>query len=125
MITTFDIFCIFVPVSVVVSLICILEYFKSKQAKRWNKIISDAKKELEDSGFVFNHSYELTNKENSAIGFIRIYELKYNPNTKKVYAHVYMTTKDGEIGTWYDEYTYLLDINTRWNLKDNGEWNPS
>lgn len=35
-----------------------------------------------------------------------------------------MTTKDGEIGTWYDNYTYILDIPNRWELKDNGERNP-
>lgn len=128
MLTTVD-YCIFfcmvvIPVIVVVILIYFSEYFKSKTAKKWNKIISDVKKELEDAGFIYNHSYQLVNKEdNTKIRFLRIFELKYNPNTEKVYAHCYMTTKDNEIGTWYDDYKYLVDIPTRWNITDNGEWN--
>ena len=125
MLTVFDCCVIFIPVFGVVALICILEYFRAKQAKKWNKIISGAQKELEDAGFIFNHSYELIKKDTWQIRFLRIFELKYNPNTKKVYAHCYMTDKNGEIGTWYDDYKYLLDIPNRWNLTDNGEWNPN
>ena len=38
--------------------------------------------------------------------------------------HAYIVTKNGEIGTWYDDYNYLLEIPERWNIEDCGEWNP-
>lgn len=120
--TVYDVCVIFIPIFCIVALICILEYCKAKQAKKWNKFISDAKEQLADAGLVFNHSYEL--RHDDKIRFLRIFELKYNPESKKIYAHVYMTTKSGEIGTWYDDYTYLLDIHERWNLTDTGEWDP-
>lgn len=101
-----------------------LEYSRNKQLKKWYKLVYDAKEQLENAGLKFNHSYQLIHKNDGNIRFLRIFELKYNHPTEKVYAHVYMTTKDGEIGTWYDDYTYVLDIPNKWELKDNGEWNP-
>lgn len=99
-------------------------YFSNKQHKEWSNYINDAKSKLENSGLKFNHSYRLIHKEKDTILYLRIFGLKYCPDKKKVYVTCYMTTKDGEIGTWYDDYKYLLEIPTRWNLTDNGEWNP-
>ena len=108
-----------------VCLILVFEHFRQKQNKTWSQYINTAKTELETIGFIYNHSYQLVSKKDDGkIRFLRIFGLKYNPNDKKVYAHCYMTDKNGEIGTWYDDYKYLLDIPDRWNLTDNGEWNP-
>lgn len=111
----------FIP-PIAVIFLCL--YFGNKQHKEWNNYINDAKNKLENLGFTYNHSYKLIHKKNESILYLRIFELKYCPNKKKVYAHVYMTTKNGEIGTWYDDFNYLLDINKKWNIIDCGEWNP-
>lgn len=104
-------------------LLCI-EYFRHKQSVEWNTYINEAKEALEKAGFIFNHSYRLTHKETGKTSYIRIFAIKYSPDKKKVMVHAYMLTKDGEIGTWYDDCNYLLDIYKRWNIEDCGEWNP-
>lgn len=100
-------------------------FFGNKQHEKWKKYINDAKSKLENSGLKCNHSYKLIHKENESISYLRIFELKYCPDKKKVYAHAYMVSKSGEIGTWYDDFNYLIGINKRWNIIDCGEWNPN
>ena len=102
----------------------VFEYFLHKQHVKWNTYISEAKTKLENAGFKFNHSYRLVNKLTDTIEYIRIYGIKYSPDKNKVMVHAYIVTKNGEIGTWYDDYNYLLEIPERWNIEDCGEWNP-
>ena len=104
--------------------ICVFEYFSHKQHVKWNTYISEAKTKLENAGFKFNHSYRLVSKLTDTIEYIRIYEIKYSPDKNKVMVHAYIVSKNGEIGTWYDDYNYLLEIPERWNIEDCGEWNP-
>lgn len=113
---------------VICVIICIVmivfEYFSHKQHVKWNTYISEAKTKLENAGFKFNHSYRLVNKLTDTIEYIRIYGIKYSPDKNKVMVNAYIVTKNGEIGTWYDDYNYLLEIPERWNIEDCGEWNP-
>ena len=102
----------------------VFEYFLHKQHVKWNTYISEAKTKLENAGFKFNHSYRLVNKLTDTIEYIRIYGIKYSPDKNKVMVHAYIVTKNGEIGTWYDDYNYLLEIPERWNIEDCGEWSP-
>ena len=102
----------------------VFEYFLHKQHVKWNTYISEAKTKLENAGFKFNHSYRLVNKLTDTIEYIRIYGIKYSPDKNKVMVHAYIVSKNGEIGTWYDDYNYLLEIPERWNIEDCGEWNP-
>lgn len=100
-------------------------YLSHKQHVKWNTYISDAKTKLENAGLKFNHSYRLVNKLTDAIVYIRIYGIKYSPDKNKVMVHAYMLTRSGEIGTWYDDYKYLLEIPEKWNIEDCGEWNTN
>lgn len=106
-------------------MLCTCFYFSNKQYKERIEYINDAKNKLEKSGLKYNHSYKLIHKKNERISYLRIFGLKYCPDKKKVYANVYMTNKNGEIGTWYDDFNYLIDIDKRWNIIDCGEWNPN
>lgn len=113
---------------VICVIVCIVmsvfEYFSHKQHVKCNTYISEAKTKLENAGFKFNHSYRLVNKLTDTIEYIRIYGIKYSPDKNKVMVNAYIVTKNGEIGTWYDDYNYLLEIPERWNIEDCGEWNP-
>ena len=118
-------FVILLVICVITCIVMIVfEYFLHKQHVKWNTYISEAKTKLENAGFKFNHSYRLVNKLTDTIEYIRIYGIKYSPDKNKVMVHAYIVTKNGEIGTWYDDYNYLLEIPERWNIEDCGEWNP-
>lgn len=93
--------------------------------KYTNRMIDFAKNDLEKAGFLYNHSYKIINKLDSRIQYLRIFDLKYNTNTKSVCAWVYITTKKGEIGEWYDDVKYIIDIPNKWTLEDCGEWKGS
>lgn len=99
-------------------------YLGQKQHQKWDVHISEAKKQLEDVGLIYNHSYRLINKKNGIVKYIRVYDLRYNPDKKNVFAHAYCVSKNGEIGEWYDVYLYLLDVNKNYEIEDCGEWNP-
>lgn len=99
-------------------------YLGQKQHQKWDAHISEAKKQLEDVGLIYNHSHRLIDKNDGLVKYLRVYELRYNPDKKKVFAHIYMVTRNGEIGEWYDDYTYLLKVNTQYIIEDCGEWDP-
>lgn len=115
--------CILVAI-VIVTLVSI-ECFIHKQQNKWNVYISDAKTKLKNAGLRFNHSYRLRNKTTNTVAYIRIFEIRYSPNKNKVMIHAYLVSKNGEIGTWYDEYNYLLEIPKKWDIEDCGEWNAN
>lgn len=106
-------------------IIILYVYLISRQNIRYTQYINDAKTKLKLAGFIYNHSYRLVHKTKNKIAYIRIFSLKYSPDNKKVMAHAYMVTKNGEIGEWYDEYMHLLEIKNKWNIEDCGEWNPN
>lgn len=112
---------VFVITCIVMS---VFGYLTHKQHVKWNTYISEAKTKLENAGFKFNHFYRLVSKLTDTIAYIRIYEIKYSPDKNKVMVHACMVSKNGEIGTWYDDCNYLLEIPERWNIEDCGEWNP-
>lgn len=121
----FDILFLCIIILVPYIVICTCLYFDNKQHKEWSNYINDAKSKLENSGLKYNHSYKLIHKKTESISYLRIFEFKYRPDKKKVYAHVYMVDKSGEIGIWYDDFNHLIGINERWNIIDCGEWNPN
>ena len=41
---------------------------------------------------------------------------------KEVKAKCFFTTKNGEIGTWYDNIEFLYVIKDNYNIEDCGEW---
>ena len=88
--------------------------------KQTNKL-NEIKLNLEQNyGIKFNHSYRLINKKDKSIRYIRVFSILLD---KEVKANCFLTTKDGEIGTWCDKIEFLYNIKDNYELEDCGEWN--
>lgn len=83
--------------------------------------INEAKLKLEENALIkFNHSYRLINKKDKSIRYLRVFSILLD---KEVKANCFLTTKDGEIGTWCDKIEFLYNIKDNYELEDCGEWN--
>lgn len=119
-----ELVCLALPFAIASIIMSVFGYFSYRQHIKWNTYISGARTELENAGLKYNHSYRLVSKLTGSVAYIRIYSIKYSPDNKQVMVHAYMVSKNGEIGEWYDDCKYLLEIPERWNIEDCGEWNP-
>ena len=82
--------------------------------------INEAKIKLEENALIkFNHSYRLVNKKDKSIRYIRVFSIILD---KEVKAKCFFTTKNGEIGTWYDNIEFLYVIKDNYDIEDCGEW---
>lgn len=82
--------------------------------------LNEAKLKLEENALIkFNHSYRLINKKDKSIRYIRVFSIIFD---KEVKAKCFFTTKNGEIGTWYDNIEFLYVIKDNYNIEDCGEW---
>ena len=82
--------------------------------------INEAKIKLEENALIkFNHSYRLVNKKDKSIRYLRVFSIIFD---KEVKAKCFFTTKNGEIGTWYDNIEFLYVIKDNYNIEDCGEW---
>ena len=82
--------------------------------------MNEAKLKLEENALIkFNHSYRLINKKDKSIRYLRVFSIILG---KEVKAKCFFTTKNGEIGTWYDNIEFLYVIKDNYSLEDCGEW---
>ena len=82
--------------------------------------LNEAKINLEENALIkFNHSYRLINKKDKSIRYLRVFSIILD---KEVKAKCFFTTKNGEIGTWYDNIEFLYVIKDNYNIEDCGEW---
>lgn len=82
--------------------------------------MNEAKLKLEENALIkFNHSYRLINKKDKSIRYLRVFSIILG---KEVKAKCFFTTKNGEIGTWYDNIEFLYVIKDNYNIEDCGEW---
>ena len=82
--------------------------------------LNEAKFKLEENALIkFNHSYKLINKKDKSIRYLRVFSIILD---KEVKAKCFFTTKNGEIGTWYDSIEFLYVIKDNYNIEDCGEW---
>lgn len=89
---------------------------RKKEIEKMNK----AKLKLEENALIkFNHSYRLINKKDKSIRYLRVFSIILG---KEVKAKCFFTTKNGEIGTWYDNIEFLYVIKDNYNIEDCGEW---
>lgn len=94
----------------------ILLHLRKKEIERLN----EAKFKLEENALIkFNHSYRLINKKDKSIHYLRVFSIILD---KEVKAKWFFTTKNGEIGTWYDNIEFLYVIKDNYNIEDCGEW---
>ena len=102
---------------IVISQIVISFYLRKKEIEKLNK----AKINLEENALIkFNHSYKLINKKDKSIRYLRVFSIIFLD--KEVKAKCFFTTKNGEIGTWYDNIEFLYVIKDNYNIEDCGEW---
>lgn len=88
--------------------------------KKKIKKINEAKLKLEENALIkFNHSYRLINKKDKSIRYLRVFSILLD---KEIKAKCFLTTKDGEIGTWCDKIEFLYKIKDNYILEDCGEW---
>ena len=100
------------------SILCgvIALHLRKKEIEKMN----EAKLKLEENALIkFNHSYRLINKKDKSIRYLRVFSIILD---KEVKAKCFFTTKNGEIGTWYDNIEYLYVIKDNYSLEDCGEW---
>ena len=89
---------------------------RKKEIEKMNEV----KLKLEENALIkFNHSYRLINKKDKSIRYLRVFSIILG---KKVKAKCFFTTKNGEIGTWYDNIEFLYVIKDNYSLEDCGEW---
>ena len=92
-------------------------HLRKKEIEKLNK----AKLNLEENALIkFNHSYKLINKKDKSIRYLRVFSIIFLD--KEVKAKCFFTTKNGEIGTWYDNIEFLYVIKDNYNIEDCGEW---
>ena len=83
--------------------------------------INEAKIKLEENALIkFNHSYKLVSKKDGSVRYLRVFSISIS--NKEVKAKCFFTTKNGEIGTWYDNIEFLYVIKDNYNIEDCGEW---
>lgn len=105
-----------IVIILIVSFIVISSYLCKKEIEKLNK----AKLNLEENALIkFNHSYKLINKKDKSIRYLRVFSIILD---KEVKAKCFFTTKNGEIGTWYDNIEFLYVIKDNYNIEDCGEW---
>ena len=94
----------------------IVLHLRKKKVEKLN----EAKFKLEENALIkFNHSYRLINKKDKSIRYIRVFSILLD---KEVKVNCFLTTKDGEIGTWCDKIEFLYKIKDNYILEDCGEW---
>ena len=82
--------------------------------------MNEAKLKLEENALIkFNHSYRLINEKDKSIRYIRVFSIILD---KEVKAKCFFITKNGEIGTWYDNIEFLYVIKDNYDIEDCGEW---
>ena len=82
--------------------------------------LNEAKLKLEENSLIkFNHSYRLINKKDKSIRYLRVFSILLY---KEVKAKCFFTTKNAEIGTWFDNVEFLYKIKDNYILEDCGEW---
>ena len=82
--------------------------------------LNEAKLKLEENALIkFNHSYRLINKKDKSIRYLRVFSILLD---KEIKAKCFLTTKDGEIGTWCDKIEFFYKIKDNYILEDCGEW---
>ena len=100
------------------SILCGVIAFHSHKKKI--EKLNEAKLKLEENALIkFNHSYRLINKKDKSIRYIRVFFILLD---KEVKANCFLTTKDGEIGTWCDKIEFLYKIKDNYIIEDCGEW---
>lgn len=100
-----------------ISFVIISLYLRKKEIKKINEV----KLKLEENALIkFNHSYRLINKKDKSILYVRVFSILLD---KEVKAKCFFTTKNGEIGIWYDKIEFLYNIKDNYELEDCGEWN--
>lgn len=110
---------LFLSFILITSILCgvIALHLHKKKIEKLNEI----KLNLEQNyGIKFNHSYKLINKKDKSILYVRVFSILLD---KEVKANCFLTTKDGEIGTWCDKIEFLYNIKDNYELEDCGEWN--
>lgn len=110
---------LFLLIILIYSILCgvIALHLRKKKIEKLNEI----KLNLEQNyGIKFNHSYRLINKKDKSILYVRVFSILLD---KEVKANCFLTTKDGEIGTWCDKIEFLYNIKDNYELEDCGEWN--
>ena len=111
-------FILFLLLILITSILCgvIALHLRKKKVEKLN----EAKLKLEENALIkFNHSYRLINKKDKAIRYIRVFSILLD---KEVKAKCFLTTKNGEIGTWCDKIEFLYKIKDNYILEDCGEW---